>query len=110
MQTLLSTYILFKWGEQDFGDFKVSGEFYCGYTEFVSVTEYNKVAVYYPIDKETYDKNIKKSNCRWARDGEKSLAGPKGGPELPKFMSFIFNSWKYPYMNVCENAPITQKL
>jgi hypothetical protein len=50
-------------GECDFSKFPITGPYQVGYKEFRTCFYDNEVSVFYPIDREHYEKGIKRSNA-----------------------------------------------
>ena len=60
-------------GNGDFKRVKLHGPYQVGFKEFRSQANKNFANVFYPIDKEEYDKKIGSANVSWLRHGEYNL-------------------------------------
>lgn len=71
----ISTLALILFGEVSFEKLKMTGPYQVGFREFKTDDLNNAVSVFYPMDREIYDQQIKLNNTPWLRNGSKTLLG-----------------------------------
>lgn len=108
--------LIILWGSQNLRRFTPSGGFKVGYTEFTSERYKNKVAVFYPIDKEEFSNKIgmwhfSENNSLWCRDGAKTTTGIRnatGSDKKATPPAWLYKSWRGVRMETVENGQISQ--
>ena len=71
--TSVSVLLLILFGETDFRRLKNFGPYQVGFKEFRTRVHDNSVSVFYPINKEYYNKVISSQNTPWLRNGDKTM-------------------------------------
>ncbi len=92
----ISIGLLVAFGDSDFSRMSLKGPYQVGYRDHRASKLGSEVSIYYPVDRDEYDRVIRKRNTLWLRHGDHTLLGlakasvPYGQEDHPRLCWFRY--------------------